>query len=76
MVQMSRSRCRHQWVLAAGPWPLHTPDYRKIAGGNRAVVDVRCRTCLVHREHNIFCPGEWDSTKINAAMEEAKIWWK
>jgi hypothetical protein len=66
----------HRWVLEAGPFPQPTPDYRKVAGGNRALVDKRCRDCRVHQEQNIFCSGEWNSNKINAAIRRAEIWWK
>ena len=76
MGRMSRSRCDHQWVLAAGPWPVFQTVWERKGRGNFAVVDAHCRWCRLYSEREIKTRGEWTPRRTNRAMKEATIWWK
>jgi hypothetical protein len=68
--------CQHQWVLAAGPWPVFQKIYERKSLGNVAVVDSHCRYCRRYEERSIRTRGDWTVRKANRAMRRAGIFWK
>lgn len=74
--RMSRSQCEHQWVLAAGPWPVYQTVYQRKAVGNWAIVDCHCRYCRRYSERSIHTRGDWTPRRANRAMRRSGIFWK